>query len=33
MLGAAKNLSLYTEKHFARPSFTASAPPPPPSKA
>ena len=30
MLGAAKNLSAYTERHFARPSFQASKPPPPP---
>ena len=29
MLGAAKNLSAYMERHFARPSFKASAPPPP----
>ena len=29
ILGAAKNLSAYMERHFARPSFTASAPPPP----
>ena len=33
MLGAAKNLSAYMERHFARPSFKASAPPPPPPKA
>ena len=30
MLGAAKNLSAYMERHFARPSFQASKPPPPP---
>jgi len=29
MLGAAKNLSAYMERHFARPSFQASRPPPP----
>ena len=29
ILGAAKNLSAYMERHFARPSFKASAPPPP----
>jgi len=29
MLGAAKNLSAYMERHFARPSFLASRPPPP----
>jgi glutathione S-transferase len=32
MLGAAKNLSAYMERHFARPSFKKSAPPPPPPK-
>ena len=32
MLGAAKNLSAYMERHFARPSFQASKPPPPPPK-
>ena len=32
ILGAAKNLSAYMERHFARPSFKASAPPPPPAK-
>jgi glutathione S-transferase len=31
LLGAAKNLSAYMERHFARPSFRASAPPPPKS--
>jgi glutathione S-transferase len=30
ILGAAKNLSAYMERHFARPSFKASMPPPPP---
>jgi glutathione S-transferase len=30
MFGAAKNLSAYMERHFARPSFQASKPPPPP---
>ena len=30
MLGAAKNLSAYMERHFARPSFQKSKPPPPP---
>ena len=29
MLGAARNLSAYMERHFARPSFRKSAPPPP----
>ena len=29
LLGAAKNLSAYMERHFARPSFRASKPPPP----
>jgi len=29
MLGAAKNLSAYMERHFARPSFQKSKPPPP----
>ena len=29
ILGAAKNLSAYMERHFARPSFKASMPPPP----
>src|SRR3954468_16323719 len=29
MLGAAKNLSAYIERHFARPSFQAAKPPPP----
>ena len=33
MLGAAKNLSAYMERHFARPSFKKSAPPPPPPKS
>jgi glutathione S-transferase len=33
MLGAAKNLSAYTERHFARPSFQKSKPPPPPPKS
>ena len=33
ILGAAKNLSAYMERHFARPSFTASAPPPPRPKS
>jgi glutathione S-transferase len=32
MLGTAKNLSAYMERHFARPSFRKSAPPPPPPK-
>jgi glutathione S-transferase len=32
LLGAAKNLSAYMERHFARPSFRKSAPPPPPPK-
>jgi glutathione S-transferase len=31
LLGAAKSLSAYMERHFARPSFRASAPPPPKS--
>jgi glutathione S-transferase len=31
ILGAAKNLSAYMERHFARPSFRKSAPPPPKS--
>jgi glutathione S-transferase len=30
MLGAAKNLSAYMERHFARPSFQAAKPPAPP---
>jgi len=30
LLGAAKNLSAYMQQHFARPSFQASKPPPPP---
>ena len=30
LLGAAKNLSAYMERHFARESFRKSAPPPPP---
>jgi glutathione S-transferase len=30
LLGAAKNLSAYMERHFARPSFKKSAPPPKP---
>jgi glutathione S-transferase len=30
MFGTAKNLSAYMERHFARPSFQASKPPPPP---
>ena len=29
LLGAAKNLSAYMERHFARESFRKSAPPPP----
>ena len=29
MLGGAKNLSAYMQRHFARPSFQASKPPPP----
>jgi len=33
MLGAAKNLSAYMERHFARPSFQKSKPPPPPPKS
>ena len=32
MLAGAKNLSAYMERHFARPSFQASKPPPPPQK-
>jgi glutathione S-transferase len=32
ILGDAKNLSAYMERHFARPSFKASMPPPPPKK-
>ena len=32
ILGAAKNLSAYMERHFSRPSFRASAPPRPPAK-
>jgi len=32
ILGAARNLSAYMERHFARPSFRKSAPPPPPPK-
>ena len=32
ILGSAKNLSAYMERHFARPSFRKSAPPPPPPK-
>ncbi len=32
LLGAAKNLSAYMERHFARPSFQASKPPPPPKQ-
>jgi glutathione S-transferase len=32
MLAGAKNLSAYTQRHFARPSFKQSAPPPPPAK-
>jgi glutathione S-transferase len=31
LLGATKSLSAYMERHFARPSFRASAPPPPKS--
>src|SRR6185295_10862856 len=30
LLSGAKNLSAYMERHFARPSFQASKPPPPP---
>jgi glutathione S-transferase len=30
LLGAANNLAAYMERHFARPSFQASKPPPPP---
>jgi glutathione S-transferase len=33
ILGAAKDLSAYMERHFARPSFRKSAPPPPPPKS
>ena len=32
LLGAAKNLAAYMERHFARPSFQKSKPPPPPKK-
>ena len=32
ILGAAKNLSAYMERHFVRPSFQKSKPPPPPPK-
>jgi glutathione S-transferase len=32
LYGAAPNLSAYMERHFARPSFQASKPPPPPKK-
>ncbi len=32
LLGGAKNLSAYMERHFARPSFKASMPPPPPTR-
>lgn len=32
MLGGANNLSAYMERHFARPSFQASKPPPPPKQ-
>jgi hypothetical protein len=30
LLRAANNLAAYMERHFARPSFQASKPPPPP---
>ena len=30
LLDGAKNLTAYMERHFARPSFQASKPPPPP---
>lgn len=33
MIGGAKNLSAYMERHFARPSFQAAKPPPPPPKS
>ena len=32
LLSGAKNLSAYMERHFARPSFQASKPPPPPKQ-
>ena len=32
LLAGAKNLSVYMERHFARPSFQKSKPPPPPPK-